>query len=477
MADEGFKISVPAYQRRGGKRQPCSVVVESQPGGANVHFATTGGAPFNSVSLNQSDLDQLSNDLQGTSHDKSRRSDSSPVMQVAGLLLALALGAAGGFVGRGLMDESASTETPRPNVSATAVAEELTTSEGTQTASESKSTEDTKKAKFRGEQPENSLGAPKELSSEALCALSYLSTPAFAGTEFNRQILGDWNLELYRRGQEDVLLSREDPGSARTLNGLFIDASRVEFAERKNGVYEFSDEKFGGPDRGQLAKTPASNLRLPASKRIVVDFRSGAYDATLKELDEFLDNKSIYYQGLRQLQVSSGAFVSNHGAYVAKSSEPSLTRFVSQLTRAAKTREDKVQRILNFVSTEISYDETEALADYETLKRANEVLITRKSDCSGKAILLASLLEQIKVPYLLAYYPSHITVFVEKGSFPSDNGYEIKAQNRTYVLAEGTTPDFTIGKSVLEGDFSASRIEILQEPATARVMDRFGQSQ
>ena len=76
---------------------------------------------------------------------------------------------------------------------------------------------------------------------------------------------------------------------------------------------------------------------------------------------------------------------------------------------------------------------------------------------------------------VLAYYPGHIALFVEKGGFSSENRYEVRIGDRDYVLAETTAANFVIGQSVLEGDFSSSEIELLQDPESGSVMNRFGQ--
>ena len=79
-----------------------------------------------------------------------------------------------------------------------------------------------------------------------------------------------------------------------------------------------------------------------------------------------------------------------------------------------------MQRVLDFVSREIRYDQREAAYDFELLKRPNEVLMSGESDCSNKTILLGSMLEQLGEDYLFVYLPHHITVAVPQGDFSSD---------------------------------------------------------
>jgi hypothetical protein len=144
---------------------------------------------------------------------------------------------------------------------------------------------------------------------------------------------------------------------------------------------------------------------------------------------------------------------SNHGAFVARPNEPSLQRFVGELLKdAPDNREQKVQRLLDFVSSEIEYNWTEAIGQYETLKRPTEVLMSRNGDCSNKTILLASLLEQISEEYLLFYSPRHITVGVKQGNFPNENGLFYTWEGQTWLIAESTFPGFQIGKTPINDD-------------------------
>src|SRR6185369_1405084 len=91
---------------------------------------------------------------------------------------------------------------------------------------------------------------------------------------------------------------------------------------------------------------------------------------------------------------------------------------------------------------------TNARADREKpsgFARPNEVLMTGVSDCSNKAILLGSLLEQLGEDYLFVYTPDHITVAVKQGDFPARNGLSLEWEGQTWLIAEGTVPGFRIG--------------------------------
>jgi hypothetical protein len=142
---------------------------------------------------------------------------------------------------------------------------------------------------------------------------------------------------------------------------------------------------------------------------------------------------------------------------------------VGELTRdipadGEGARESRVQRVLDFVSREITYNLREATYDFELLKRPNEVLMTGESDCSNKAILLGSLLEQLGEDYLFVYTPDHITVAVRQGGFPARNGLSLDWEGQTWLIAEGTLPGFRIGVDRVSEEARLKQFQHVQRP-------------
>ncbi len=127
-------------------------------------------------------------------------------------------------------------------------------------------------------------------------------------------------------------------------------------------------------------------------------------------------------------------------------------------------REKRIQRLLDFVSQEIAYDQTEALASAETLKRPNETLMSHRTDCSNKAILLGSLLEQAGEDYLFLYCPKHITVAVPRGKFENRNGLAFDWEGQTWLVAESTASGFQIGVSHLTKEAIFKQVRYVQRP-------------
>ena len=188
---------------------------------------------------------------------------------------------------------------------------------------------------------------------------------------------------------------------------------------------------------------------------------------SLEELAGFLSNESVFsgrlYAIEKIIERGDDLVIANHGAFVAHPDEPSLTRFVNEMTQKVVTDEKLAQDLLDFVTREIRYDGRDEIRNAEVLKRPNEVLMTRASDCSGMTVLYASLLEQTNIDYRLIYLPKHITVAVN-GNFPNENGLRFSIQGKNYSIAEVTIPGFQIGRTNILDSYSPSDIKYVQNP-------------
>jgi len=193
---------------------------------------------------------------------------------------------------------------------------------------------------------------------------------------------------------------------------------------------------------------------------------------TTTEMAAFIDNESLYrglmnirYRGQDGLLRSGG----NLGAYVARHQEPSLMRLVHELLEGVppNEHEQRIQRVLDFVSYEIGYDHAQAELSVEKMERPNEVLMRGKTDCGNKAVLFASLLEQMDENYLIVYMPNikHATIAVEKRGFETPNEYVFTWDNTEWTLAEPTALGFQIGSStLLDSGFRLEDITLVQRP-------------
>ena len=310
--------------------------------------------------------------------------------------------------------------------------------------------------------------------------LSCLAQPGFVGTKISEQVLGPIRLEMLQVSDREVYFSA--PAPERLTEALepivarfIIDSKRVVIAE-DDGAGRLRLGKYSLPrsaDKDLFFKTPIDNIKFDTGTVLKFPFKQATYTLDMRELQDFLQNKSIFggRMNARMEQTRAGRPVifANHGALVANPQETSLRRFVDELTRDIQpntegAREARVQRVLDFVSREIKYDMRATTYNFELLKRPNEVLMSGESDCSNKAILLGSMLEQLGEDYLFVYTPDHITVAVKQGSFPVRNNLFLAWQKEVWLIAEGTVPGFRIGVDRVQEEAQIKQFQHLQRP-------------
>jgi hypothetical protein len=304
--------------------------------------------------------------------------------------------------------------------------------------------------------------------------ISYLSNPSFTNSDFSAQLTKTKaKLEINQLDERKLYFSikKTEFDEKNTIKRLCLDPKKVEFASLNNdrlilGDYSFRDTAC------LFFRFPDSLFRIQNKLKFKIDYDQYSYTVTDEELTDFLFNRTVYggeYYLTRNGGDQEIAYGMNHGVMVAKKNEPSLQRFVKKLTSHCETQEEKIQALLNFVTTRIKYSFNEAYSGRETLKRPNEVLMTGTSDCSGKTILFASFLEQIGADYRIAYMEKHITVFV-KGNFKATNGFILNVDNETYYLAETTCPDFIIGESALTEGTLFSFVRYIQKVGSPSIV-------
>jgi hypothetical protein len=309
--------------------------------------------------------------------------------------------------------------------------------------------------------------------------LSCLAQPGFVGTKISEQVLGPIRLELLQVSDREVYFSAPAPEKlSEALESVvarfIIDSKKIDIAKDDGGRLRLGNYSLlRSADKDLFFKTPIDNIKFDTGTVLKFPFKQATYTLDMRELQDFLQNKSIFggRMNARMEQTREGRPVifANHGALVANPQESSLRRFVDELTRDIQpnsegAREARVQRVLDFVSREIKYDMRATTYNFELLKRPNEVLMSGESDCSNKAILLGSLLEQLGEDYLFVYTPDHITVAVKQGNFPVRNNLLVPWQREVWLIAEGTAPGFRIGIDRLQDEGRLKQFQHLQRP-------------
>lgn len=309
-----------------------------------------------------------------------------------------------------------------------------------------------------------------------------LAQPRFSGELFREQMLGKARIQRYIVDKKEVYFSLPDSGAeefAANAGKFIIDPNRIEQAREIDG--ELVLGRYALPktaETGFFFKTPLENLRFDTEQQMTFPYERATYTLSVREMVDFYDRNSKIYGGKlaadTALKIDDRMVLfANHGTMVAKPNEPSLQRLAADILRDVpenETREVKIQKLLDFVTNEIEYDYTEALGNYETLKRPNEVLMSRTSDCSNKTILMASLLEQIGEDYLMLYCPRHITVAVPQGAFPNENNLKFEWEGKTWMIAETTLPNFEIGKTNVRESVLLTTIQYVQRPRQTDVI-------
>ncbi|MFN7948665.1 MAG: transglutaminase-like domain-containing protein [Blastocatellia bacterium] len=335
---------------------------------------------------------------------------------------------------------------------------------------------------LRNVEAESEGSTPETMRSRLL---AYIAERNNSGQDFEEQLLGQARLELYKPDAHEVCFSL--PAGAGSVEAIrnqvsrFIaDPARIEIATEENGRLNIGDLSLDKrPDRAFLFKTPEQNIRFDADAKLSFRFERATYTVSLREAVSYITNHNA--QG-GKLQVRTGERVNgrekvffNHGAFVARHGEPSLVRLVEELTgnipaTASGAREKRIQRLLDFVSREIIYDNDEAASKVEILKHPVETLISRHGDCSNKAILFGSLLEQLGEDYVFLYCPEHITVAVKQGGFETRNNLTLRRENQVWVIAETTAPGFQIGLSRLDREWIIKSAQYVQHPDQPNVI-------
>ncbi len=308
-----------------------------------------------------------------------------------------------------------------------------------------------------------------------------LAQPTFSGDAFREQVLGNVRLQRYYLDKKEVYFSAPESGEKEfndAISKFIIDRNKIVLAEDAGKKFKLDRLSLTkSPESGYFFKTALENLKFDPNARFAFPYQGANYDLSMKELLDFSQNTQVYggkIAASTNPEIDGKAIMfGNHGAMVAKPDEPSLKRLVAQILGDGAenlSREVKIQKLLDFVSAQIEYDYNEALGTSETLKRPDEVLMTRKSDCSNKTILMASFLEQIGEDYILLYCPRHITVAVPQGAFPLENNLSFEWDGKNYIAAETTLPMFQIGKTKIAETLLLNTVNYVQKPKQTEII-------
>jgi hypothetical protein len=306
-----------------------------------------------------------------------------------------------------------------------------------------------------------------------------LAQTSFSGDDFRQQLLGKARLAKYAWREKQAYFTFPETGEEEFqefLNKHIADVSKIEFGKQEDGIIKLDTyELTPSPAASRFFKTTSDNFRLDTKQSLTFPFSSVTYSVSLGELYNLANNSQLYGGRLvakvPERRDEPQMVFANHGIMVAKPGEPSLKRLIDDLFKdVGDSREAKIQRLVDFVSTEIEYSFSEAVSSRERLKRASETLMSRSADCSNKTILLASMLEQIGEEYVLLYSPRHITVAVPQGNYVNENKLDFTWNQKPWLIAETTAPGFQIGQTFVKEPTRLTSVQYVQDPKNSNVI-------
>ena len=300
--------------------------------------------------------------------------------------------------------------------------------------------------------------------------LGYIFGGGSINKKFTKQITGtNTNAKFYDLNDGKVYFSIDkEKFNKTTLEKLTLNPEEVEFGTRNGEEVFLGDYKFADKN-SKIFRFASENFRINKENKIKIDYGNITYDANSKELASYIENEKICGGNLT-FKAEKNIVIANHGAFVLADKEASLERLVNQIINKGDTNKIKSQKLLEFVTSKIKYDQAQSVANYETLKRPNEVLMTKTADCSGKSILYASLLKQAGIDCKLIYMPSHITIATE-GNFKDENNLEFNYEGKSYSIAETTIKGFEIGGTRI--NYSLGDIIGMQKPSKGEQVYNF----
>jgi transglutaminase-like putative cysteine protease len=309
----------------------------------------------------------------------------------------------------------------------------------------------------------------------SLSIVTFLAQPKHSGKEILPELTGiDAELVLYDLDSGLVYFSvprsikREK--AAQQLSRI---PSKVEWGKSdRKGRIILGPLIYRG--QGEFFRFPAKHFLVEPDSQVSIRYQTVTYTVTAQEIEGSLYNRSLY-GGREYLKIpGSSGEVFNFGSVIAlPEKSTSIARLASEICKNAKSPLEEAQRLLDFVTNEIEYDQSESFWSQgrQVVRRPVETLLTRRATCGGKITIYGSLLEQRGIPYWLAYYSrersgvGHAGVFVLTES--GDERYTLNLEGKSYHYAETTNPGFRLGITNLNPalGFDPTKPKALYQPA------------
>ena len=303
--------------------------------------------------------------------------------------------------------------------------------------------------------------------------LLYMMARGHVGGDVEKQLFPDINPTQYNPRDSMLYFSLKEElcdtaTRAKVMQVYLENPGRIEWNWRRDSILALgSVRRKLSPEIGCVCRTHLENMKVDMTKSLEFSYPDATYTISLPELASFLENKVLYggedlsAYVIRYLR-KPGFF--NYGYLVAHPEEPSLTRLVEELLASVPDkREDRIQTLLDFVNRDIAL-ELEKKSRQEAPKRPNEILMYGKSDVENKAVLFASLLEQIDEEYIIVYTSHQIAIAVPQGDFEDENQLSFEWDGTVWLPCAASSAGFRIGRDHIPGFFTWDEITQVQHP-------------
>ena len=175
-----------------------------------------------------------------------------------------------------------------------------------------------------------------------------------------------------------------------------------------------------------------------------------------KELYDYYQEERDHY--FYRYEMEGRLIGDNRKSFVfSEYGQPVIRGLAKALETVAKSETDKVEVALSYVqSLPYSYDSTSKGRE-EYVRYPIETLVDGCGDCEDKSVLLAAILHEMNIGFVLLMAPDHMAVGVNCEPRRDTVGFVFNGKK--YYYAETTQTDFKIGQ--VPDNINLNRIEVL----------------
>lgn len=175
-----------------------------------------------------------------------------------------------------------------------------------------------------------------------------------------------------------------------------------------------------------------------------------------KELYDYYQQERVHY--FYRYEMEGKQIGDNRKSFVfSENGKPVIKDLARRLETIAISETDKVEAALSYVqSLPYSYDSTSKGKD-EYVRYPIETLVDGCGDCEDKSVLLAAILREMNVDFVLLMAPDHMAVGVD--CQPQNDSTYYMFNGKKYYYVETTQPEFRIGQ--VPDNIPKAKIEVI----------------